>query len=137
MSATFIIFATNSYAMKKQTAIFLLGLALLFCTCNRQQDSLIGTWIVDKVNVQFDEKHNTPELVKQIGEMERQNCFSIDADSILTFKGMDTEWQGKISLKSDGSLICNDASFGTWKEGRIVTCIDSPIGEIVVTYRKK
>lgn len=121
----------------KKGFLFLLSLITAFCACNRQQDSLIGTWIVDKVNVQFDEKRNTPELVKQIGEMERQNNFSINTDSILTFNGLDTEWQGRINLNSDGTLICNGSIFGTWKDERIVTHNDSPIGEIVVTYRKK
>jgi len=121
----------------KKGFLFLIGLITTFCACNRQQDSLIGTWTVDKVNVQFDEKRSTPELVKQIGEMERQNTFSISADSMLVFKGLDTEWQGKINLESDGTLICNGTNFGSWKEGQIVTHNDSPIGEIVVAYRKK
>lgn len=121
----------------KKGILFLLNFIIMFCACNRQQDSLIGTWIVDKVNVQFDEKRSTPELVKQIGEMERQNSFNINADSILVFKGMDTEWQSRISLKGDGTLSCVDANFGIWKDGQIITHNDSPIGEIVVTYRKK
>jgi hypothetical protein len=123
--------------MKKLIFVFLLGIVSMFYAYNPQHDSLIGTWTVDKVNVQFDEKHNTPELVKQIGEMERQNSFSINADSLLTFKGLDIEWQGKINLKSDGSLICNGANFGIWEEGQIVTRTGSPLGEVVVTYRKK
>ena len=121
----------------KKGFLFLIGLITTFCACHRQQDSLIGSWTVDKVNVQFDEKRSTPELVKQIGEMERQNSFSISSDSILAFKGLDTEWQGRINLKSDGTLICDGSIFGTWKDGRIVTHNDSPIGEIVVTYQKK
>ena len=121
----------------KKGFLFLIGLITTFCACHRQQDSLIGSWTVDKVNVQFDEKRSTPELVKQIGEMERQNSFSINTDSILVFKGLDTEWQGKISLKSDGTLMCNGTSFGSWKEERIVTRTGSPLGEVVVTYRKK
>lgn len=121
----------------KKGFLFLIGLITTFCACYRQQDSLIGTWTVDKVNVQFDERNSTPELVKQIGEMERQNNFSINADSLLVFKGLDTEWQGKISLKSDGTLMCNGTSFGSWKEERIVTRTGSPLGEVVVTYRKK
>lgn len=136
-SATIITFATNSHSMKKLTAVFLLGLTFIFYACNHQQDPLIGSWTVEKVNVQFDEKHSTPELVKQIGEMERQNSFNINADSILVFKGLDTEWQGRINLYEDGMLICNGVSFGSWKDGRIITRNDSPIGEIVVTYKKK
>lgn len=123
--------------MKKLIFAFILGLVSMFYACNRQHNSLIGTWTVDKVNVQFDENRSTPELVKQIGEMERQSSFNINADSILTFKGLDAEWQGKLNLKSDGTLICNGTNFGIWKEGQIVTRTGSPLGEIVVTYRKK
>lgn len=123
--------------MKKLIFALILGIVSMFYACNRQHDTLIGSWTVDKVNVQFDEKHNTPELVKQIGEMERQNSFNINADSILSFKGLDTEWQGKIHLRSDGTLICNGANFGVWKEGQVVTRTGSPLGEVIVTYRKK
>lgn len=116
---------------------FLLALGFLLTTCrNNATDSLIGTWTVDKVNVQFDEQRTTPELVKQIGEMEKQNIITISKDSILTFKGLDFDWESRLSLKGNHTLYCDDREFGTWDEGRIVTLIDSPIGEVVVTYRK-
>ena len=122
--------------MKKPTALFLWALTLLFCACTHETDSLIGTWSVDKVNVQFDERRNTPELVKQVGEMEKQNVISISKDSILTFKGLDEEWQGKISLRND-TLLLEGAAFGVWKNGEIVTRTDSPLGKVVVTYKKE
>ena len=109
----------------------------MLCACHHMSDPLFGIWAVDKVNVQFDEQHSTPELVKQIGEMERQNVISIAADSTLTFKGMDTEWQDKMSLRSDGTLICNGESFGIWKDGCITTKTTSPLGEVVVRYKKE
>lgn len=122
--------------MKKQI-LLLLGLIATLFGCNRNQDTLIGTWTVDKVTVQFDERQSTPELVRQIGEMEKGNVVSIGSDSTLVFKGLDTEWQGRISLNNDGTLMCNGTSFGTWKDGQIVTRTDSPLGEVVVVYRKK
>lgn len=116
---------------------FLLALGLLLTTChNNTTDSLIGTWTVDKVNVQFDEQRTTPELVKQIGEMEKQNVITISKDSILIFNGLDFNRESKLSLKGNHTLYCDDREFGTWNEGRIVTLIDTPIGEVVVTYRK-
>lgn len=122
--------------MKKQI-LLLLGLIATLFSCNQNQDTLIGTWTVDKVTVQFDERQSTPELVRQIGEMEKGNVVSIGSDSTLVFKGLDTEWQGRISLNHDGTLMCNGTSFGTWKDGQIVTQTDSPLGEVVVVYRKK
>ena len=122
----------------KKSLIFLAGLAIAFVACHRKPaDSLIGTWTVEKVNVQFDERRSTPELVKQMGEMERQNVITISKDSVLTFKGLDSDWQGSVSLKNGHKLYCDDREIGTWNEGQIVTSSDSPIGEVVVTYRKK
>lgn len=121
----------------KTKFLLLIGISLILCACHHKSDPFFGTWTVDKVNVQFDEQHSTPELVKQIGEMERQNVISIAADSILTFKGLDTEWQDKISLSGDGTLICNGESFGIWKDGQIITRTGSPLGEVTVSYRKK
>lgn len=122
----------------KKSLIFLAGLAIACVACHRKPaDSLIGTWIVEKVNVQFDERRSTPELVKQMGEMERQNVITISKDSVLTFKGLDSEWQSSVSLKGGHKLYCDNHEIGTWSEGQIVTSSDSPIGEVVVTYRKK
>ena len=124
-------------AMKKLLLLTALVFVLASCHHNDNANSLIGTWIVDKVNVQFDEQHNTPEMVKQFGEMEKQNIITIDADSMLIFKGLEEEWQGKISLKNKVFLNIDGTDFGQWKEGQIITKTTSPIGEVVVTYRKK
>lgn len=121
----------------KRHFLLLLGLALSMAACNTETESLIGTWKADKVNVQFDEQKTTPALVQQIGEMEKQNTFSITADSILTFKGMDSEWQKPVSLKEGTTLLCGEMVFGKWSEGQIVTRTDSPLGEVIVTYRKE
>ena len=120
----------------KKCFLFLLGLTLTLCACTHEADSLVGTWTVDKVNVQFDEHRGTPELVKQIGEMEKQNVISISKDSILTFKGLEEGWQGRISLKND-TLLREGTAFGIWKEGQMVTWAKSPLGEVVVTYKKE
>ena len=115
---------------------FLLGLTALLGACQPEADPLFGTWTVDKVNVQFDEQHSTPALVKQIGEMERQNTLSISTDSTLVFKGLEETKKGRLSLLSDGTMLMDGTAFGTWKDGRIVTRTGSPVGEVVVTYRK-
>ena len=125
------------FCVMKKSVFPLLAFGLLLAACQPDPDSLIGTWNVDKVNVQFDEQHNTPELVKQIGEMERQNTFSISKDSILVFKGLEETKEGRLSLRNDDTLLIDGTVFGTWKDGRIVTCTGSPLGEVLVTYRKE
>ena len=121
----------------KKAILPYLGLAALLCACTQKTDSIVGTWTVDKVNVQFDEQRSTPELVKQIGEMEKQNVILINPDSMLIFNSLEGETKGKLSLSKDGTLTCNGNFFGIWKGENIVTRTNSPLGEIVVTYRKK
>lgn len=121
----------------KKRILPVMAFGIMLCACQPDPDSLIGSWNVDKVNVQFDEQHNTPELVKQIGEMERQNTFSISADSTLVFKGLEETMEGRLSLRNDSTLFFDGTTFGTWKDGRIVTRTGSPLGEVVVTYKKE
>ena len=112
-------------------------LAMLLAACTSKPDTLIGDWTADKVTVQFDENHATPELVKQVGEMEKQNRISIGNDSILVFKSLDGEMQGRITVDQQGVIYCDGQKFGIWKEGIVVTETPSPLGIIVITYRKE
>ena len=121
----------------KYRLLFLLGLTALLGACQPEADPLFGTWTVSKVNVQFDEQRTTPELVKQVGEMEKKNVITISNDSILTFKVLDEEWQDLISLQNDGTMLRDGIVFGTWKNGEIVTRSGSPLGEIIVVYKKE
>ncbi len=123
--------------MKKLVFLLILGLAFAIAACHSKADSVIGQWKADKVNVQFDEKRSTPEVVKQVGEMEKQNRFSISVDSILVFKSLDTEMTGRIISDKQGNLFLDGVLFGQWKNGEIVTRTSSPLGEIVVVYKKE
>jgi len=122
--------------MKKPILLFL-SLAFTLCACHHDSDSIIGEWTAEKVNVQFDETRSTPELVKQIGEMEKQNNITIGNDSILILKGLNQKMQGRIRMDDNGNLFLEEELFGRWKNGQITTTTASPLGEIVVVYRKK
>ena len=110
---------------------------MLLVACTSKPDTLIGDWTADKVSVQFDENHSTPELVKQVGEMEKQNRISIGNDSILVFKGLDGETQGRLTVDQQGVIYCDGQKFGIWENGVIITTVSSPLGEITVKYQKK
>ena len=116
--------------------LFLCGLIVTLCTCQPKTQSLIGEWKADKVNVQFDERRSTPELVKQIGAMEKQNCLTISNDSILVFKSLGIETRGRLTTDVQENLYLDGVLFGQWTNGAIVTKTPSPLGEIVVSYRK-
>ena len=121
--------------MKKSIFLFM-AFGLMLCACQPEPDTLIGTWTVEKVKVQFDESRTTPELVKQVGEMERQNTLSIGTDSTLVFNGIDEQWKQRVSLTNDSVLYCNGTIFGFWKDGKIVTRTGSPLGQVIVIYKK-
>ena len=120
----------------KKPILFLLGLAFGLSACHQKTDSLIGTWEVDKVHVQFDEQRSTPEVVKQVGEMEKHNYFIIDKDSVLVFNSLEMEQIGRVTTDKQGNLFLEGAPFGQWKDGQITTKMSSPWGEIVVVYKK-
>lgn len=121
----------------KKPILFLLGLAFSLCACHQNTDSLIGRWEADKVNVHFDESRSTPDMVKQIGEMEKNNYFLIDKDSVLVFNSVEMEMIGRVTIDKQGNLFLKGAPFGQWKDGQITTTTPSPLGEIVVVYKKK
>ena len=131
-----ITFASLFQDMKKLLILFF-GLMSGLFGCAPQSDSLVGEWKPDKVNVRFDESRTTPEMVRQTGELERQNRINISKDSLLVFKSQDTELCGRLTIDANGTLFCDGSLFGQWKEGQIITSTPSPLGEIVVSYRKE
>ena len=125
------------YNVMKNHLLLIAALAFVLGACRQKADSLIGTWTVDKVNVHFDEQRSTPELVKQIGEMEKQNTITINNDSILVFKGLEITLEGRLDLKNNGTMLVDGVVLGQWEDGHIITRSGSPLGEVIITYKKE
>ncbi|MBR3491845.1 MAG: hypothetical protein IKH44_06070 [Bacteroidales bacterium] len=121
----------------KNHLLLIAALAFVLGACRPKADSLIGTWTVDKVNVHFDEQRSTPELVKQIGEMEKQNTITISNDSTLVFKGLEITLEGRLDLKNNGTMLVDGVVLGQWENGHIITRSGSPLGEVIITYKKE
>lgn len=119
--------------MRRSTILFLL---LLLVSCHRASDSLIGRWTVEKVNVEFNERIATPEMVRQYGEMEKGNVIEISMDSVLTFISEGDTLRGGCSLRGF-QLSCDGKPFGHYENGSIKTEAVTPIGVIKVLYLKK
>ena len=120
----------------KNHLLLIAALAFVLGACRPKADSLIGTWTVDKVNVHFDEQRSTPELVKQIGEMEKQNTITISNDSTLVFKGLEITLEGRLDLKNNGTMLVDGVVLGQWENGHIITRSGSPLGEVII-YKKE
>ena len=112
------------------------GMMLLFLfSCQGHHDPLVGRWTVDKVNVEFDESKSTPEMVRQFGEMEKGNVIEIGQDSILTFVSDGDTLRGRCSLEKT-QLFLDGNPFGYLKDGKLITEEVTPLGKVIVKYRK-
>lgn len=111
-------------------------LIILFSSCHRNNDPFIGRWTVEKVNVAFDENLASPEMVRQLGEMEKGNIIEISKDSMLMLiSGGDTV-HGQCSLR--GTLVLLDGkTFGKMEDGFLETETSTPLGKVKVLYKKK
>ena len=118
--------------MKKALYI---ALMLISIGCKRNTDTIIGTWKAEKVAVDFDEKHSTPEIVKQAGTLEKGNLIIISADSTLTFISQGDTIKGTISVK-EPQILFNGKHFASLKDNQIVTNEATPFGNITVSYQK-
>ena len=114
---------------------FSLILLLFLCACTGKQDPLIGRWTVEKVNVEFNEQIATPEMVRQYGELEKDNVIEIAKDSIISLISEGDTLTGRCSLKGN-QLFMDGIPFGRYENGTIHTESSTPLGIIKVVYKK-
>ncbi|MBR6878598.1 MAG: hypothetical protein IKM95_04340 [Bacteroidales bacterium] len=107
----------------------------MFFSCHRNQDTLVGRWIVDKVNVDFHENLATPEMVRQFGELEKGNVVEISMDSVLTLIMDGDTVTGRYSMQ-DGKVIWDGEPFGSVEDGVMKTEVLTPLGWVRTTYKK-
>lgn len=115
-------------------ALVLLMWLFVATSCHRN-DALVGRWTVDRVNVEFDENKSTPEMVRQYGELEKDNVIEISCDSTLTFISSGDTLRGRCSLHVP-NLYCDGILFGQFDNGLLKTETSTPMGELVVYYKK-
>ena len=108
---------------------------LLLAACTTKEDTFIGRWTVDKVNVEFDEKWATPEMVRQVGAMEKNNVVIITADSLLTLVNEGDTVRYRCSLRGS-QILCDGEPWGRFEGGTIKTETSSPMGSVKVVYKK-
>ena len=108
---------------------------LLFSACRRNNDPFFGRWVVERVNVEFNEDLATPEMVRQYGELEKGNVLEIRTDSVLTLVSGGDTLQGVCALK--GTQVYLDGKpFGRLGNGRLQTESQTPLGIVEVIYKK-
>ena len=112
---------------------------LLF-SCSRSS-SIIGTWTVERISFEFDEHRSTPEMIQQLGEIEKHNSLIFKNDSIvhITMAAIDTDYHYQISDDGTITLTPNDKliSHIVLNQNLIKAETETPIGMMTITYLKK
>ncbi len=128
--------------MKALSKIFSFLVLLVICSCSSPDFSLKGRWIVEKVNFDFDERKNTPEMISQFGKEESKDELIFKNDSIVYVKMSvyDDDYHYKINEKSEITFwneSLDNQTLGTIKDNKIYSEQNTAIGKMRIVFVKK
>jgi len=84
----------------------MIALAIFFSSCGGSPESkLIGTWKAQKVETDFDEQYTTPEMLRQVVEMQKETYFRITDDSTLVIISPGNTHETKWTLNPEDQAI--------------------------------
>ncbi len=124
----------------------LLALVIFVSSCTTgPKGKLIGTWKAKKVETAFDEQQTTPEMLKQVIEMQKETYFKIINDSMLLIISPDKTHEATWSLNPADKTISYSFNgpmgylnkLGILKDGKIVAKSVTQLGEITIYYEKE
>lgn len=108
-------------------------------------DKLIGTWRASDVDAAFDEQLATPEMLKQVIQVEKQLFFKFLNDSMMNIHTMDQtlkaywffdEESGRIDYRF-AEAASSISELGMYKDGAITAESQTALGKLTITYRKE
>ncbi len=117
--------------------------SILIASCGGSAESkLVGTWKAQKVETDFDEQYTTPEMLRQVVEMQKETYFRIIDDSTLIIISPGNTHETKWTLDPDDQSITyffdNDPNYlnklGTYSSGKIISESKTPLGIITIHY---
>lgn len=121
-------------------------LIIILSSCGGSPESkLVGTWKAQKVETDFDEQFTTPEMLRQVVEMQKETYFRITDDSILVIispgNTHETKWMLNPEDQSITYFFDDDPNYlnklGTFSSGKIVSESKTPLGIITIYYEKE
>ncbi len=125
----------------------LLAIVVLFmASCGGTPESkLVGTWKAQKVETDFDEQYTTPEMLRQVVEMQKETYFKIIDDSTLIIMSPgnthETSWELDSSDQTISYIFDGNSAYlnklGTFTDGKIVSESKTPLGVITIYYEKE
>lgn len=126
--------------MKTLFKIFSFIILFAMVSCSSPDFSLEGRWVVEKVNFDFDERRNTPEMISQLGKEESKDELIFKNDSVVFVKmaSYNGDYQYVISENSEISFKDNDVvkKLGILKENKIYSEQNTAIGKMRIVFIK-
>ena len=125
-----------------KSLVKILPLLLIFIlSCTSKNDTIHGRWVVERVNFDFDERRNTPEMISQIGKEESKDELIFRNDSIVYVKMLsyNGDYQYMINEKSEISIKddVSDINIGVLKDKKIYSEQNTPIGKMKIVFVKE
>lgn len=121
-------------------------LAIILSSCGGSPESkLVGTWKANKVETDFDEQYTTPEMLRQVVEMQKETYFRIINDSTLIIVSPGNTHETMWTLDKKDNTIAYffednpglNNKLGTLESGIIVSETTTPLGKITIYYEKE
>ena len=126
--------------MKTLFKIFSFIILFTMVSCSSPDFSLEGRWVVERVNFDFDERRNTPEMISQIGQEESKDELIFRNDSVVFVKmaSYNGDYQYVVTEDSEISFKDNDVvkKLGVLKENKIYSEQNTAIGKMRIVFIK-
>lgn len=118
---------------------------LWLASCSSPEKKLIGTWKVQDVETNFDEQSVSPEMLRQVIDMQKQTYFRILNDSTMIIISNDNTHEAKWVLNSDDNMITFffegmetvPNTLGKYTDTRIISETSTPLGKMIIFYEKE
>lgn len=112
---------------------------------NNPEKKLIGTWKVANVQTEFNENEVTPEMLRQVVEMQKQTYFRILNDSTMVIISSNNTYEANWILHEETNNISyffegmesQVNELGNYSEGQIINQTNTALGTMTITYEKE
>ena len=118
---------------------------LILISCGKSVEKrLIGTWKVADVQTQFNEDEVTPEMLRQVVEMQKQTYFRFLNDSTMVIISSNNTYEANWIIDSETNEITyffkgmetQSNKLGRFDAGLITNETKTALGSMVITYEK-
>jgi len=109
------------------------------------EKKLIGTWKVAEVRTDFDESNVTPEMLRQVVDMQKQTYFRILNDSTMVIVSNSSTYEARWTIDEESNTITyffkgnatKGNELGKYEENKIVSNTKSALGSMTIYYEKE